>query len=226
MEAPYVATYWANCDHADGTILNPYHEINNNNDRCLTQDEYDACPDFNSCTVDPIIITPPIEECTVAFGNGDADPTGYASAFIQHNDFTMDGNMYEGSGFEQGWVTFNESCGMGSMCGAVDYCIGTCVQGEIWGLRNESGAGTDKFGISINEHGVLDRTDSQTGETGVCGQTGTVWNPEEVAHGIPTDETYPRGALGNVELSAFLADVPVAPSQCFAQSFAYCAAPG
>jgi hypothetical protein len=133
--------------------------------------------------------------------------------------------MYEGSGFESGWVTFSESCGMGGMCG-VDYCIGTCVEGEIYGLRNESGDGTDKFGISIHEFGVLDNSDSQTGETGVCGQTGTVWNPEEVAHGIPTDTIYPPGALGNVDLSVFLADFPFAPSQCFAQPFAYCAAPG
>ena len=224
-DGPYVAQYWANCDLTDGTILNPYHEINNNNDRCLTQEEYDACEDFNSCVaVPPTPPTPPIEECNVAFGV-EGEPTGYASAYIQHNDFTEDGNMYEGTGFETGWITFNESCGMGSMCG-VDYCIGTCVEGEIWGLRNESGDGTDKFGISINEFGVLDNSASQTGETGVCGQTGTVWNPEEVAHGIPTDAIYPPGALGNVSLSAFVLDIPVAPSQCFAQSFSHCAAPG
>lgn len=223
MDAAYVEDYWANCDRTDGTILNPYHEISNGFDRCLTQEEYDACPDFNSCTVVPP--SPPLEDCNVAFGDADAEPTGYASAYINHNDFTEDGNMYEGTGFEHGWVTFSESCGMGSMCG-VDYCIGTCIEGEIWGLRNESGDGSDKFGISINEFGVLDNSDSQTGETGVCGQTGTVWNPEELAHGIPTDATYPRGALGNVDLSVFILNMPAAGSQCYAQPFSHCAAPG
>jgi len=214
QDAPYVTNYWANCDLTDGEILNPYHETNNSHDRCLTQEEYDACADFDSCVVlPPTPPTPPIEECNVAFGNADAEPTGYASAYIQHNDHTTEPNMYEGSGFESGWVTFNESCGMGSMCG-VDYCIGTCVEGEIWGLRNESGLGTEKFGISIHEFGVLDNSDSQTGETGVCGQTGTVWNPEELAHGIPTDAIYPPGALGNVDLSVFLPAFPAAPSQC------------
>ena len=122
--------------------------------------------------------------------------------------------MYEGSGFEGGYITFTELCGMGAVCGDKGYCVGTCVEGQIWGLRNESEMGTEKFGISINEFGVLDNSEAQTGDFGECLQTGGIWNPEGVAHGIPSDSTYPRGALGNVSLSAFFMNIPAASSQC------------
>lgn len=46
-DAPY-SSYWSDCSRAPtGTILNPFHEINNTSDRCLTQAEYDACPEFD-----------------------------------------------------------------------------------------------------------------------------------------------------------------------------------
>lgn len=110
--------------------------------------------------------------------------------------------MYEGSGFETGWISFTESCGM-NMCGA-DYCIGTCVEGAMWGMANFDPPynPAKKFAVHINEFGVLDPTDSQleiSSGLGRCAQTGSVWNPDEVPHDLPNTSTpYPPGALGNL----------------------------
>jgi len=88
-----------------------------------------------------------------------------------------------------------------SMCGA-DYCIGTCVEGNIWGLMEDNPFGeATKFGIHINEFGVVGEGDEE--RYGVCEQTGTVYNPDGVAHGLPTDPIYPPGALGNIEITTF-----------------------
>lgn len=83
--APYY-DWWASCDNTSGDILNPYHEINNRHDRCLTAEEFEDC--FDSCEVVPEPEpTPPIGDCLEAFGNPDAQPTGHASAYIIHNDY-------------------------------------------------------------------------------------------------------------------------------------------
>ena len=214
--APYY-DWWSNCDNTSGDILNPYHEINNRHDRCLTLAEYDACEHFDSCAAAPEP-TPPIEECAEAFGNADAQPKGHASAYIVH-DYTDRGDfMYDGSGFETGWIEFTETCGMGKMCGT-DYCIGTCVEGAMWGMLNGA-AGPDfaasKFAVHINEFGVLDDTHTQLAQgLGICAQTGSVWNPDELAHGLPSDPIHPPGALGNLEITA-LSDsaLPFSSSTC------------
>lgn len=125
--------------------------------------------------------------------------------------------MYlSGSGFETGFVNFEEMCG--GTCGDVSDCDGTCVSGNFWGLVDGLAPGDPSgFGLHINEFGALNSG------IGCDGETGSIFNPSGSAYGLPDPMTpYPMGALGNV-YSAAVSTGLFGVSQCAAQEYHYCA---
>ena len=208
-DAPYYSFY-TTCPV--GEVLNPHHEPGQFSDRCITQQQYDDCEEFRSCA-------PPEPEpltCQALFGDADNEPTGYASAYLSTD---TDATMYSSSGFESGFLTFTEMCG-GTCAG--NPCDGTCVEGNFYGMRDAGETDPSEFGLYVQEYDV-----DGTSAFG-CGQTGNAYNPAEVAHGTPDEAIFPAGALGNLVISAMMDPLPPigSASQCLAQPFSYCAAPG
>jgi len=189
--APYYSFY-TRC--AVGEVLNPHHEPGKFSDRCITQAEYDACDEFDSCVAEP---EPPLEPtCQALFGDADNEPTGYTSVYLSTDQSTA---MYSSSGFESGFLTLTEMCG-GTCAG--NPCDGTCVEGKFYGLRDAgesdpSVTDPSEFGLYIQEYDI-----ARSGLPSGCEQTGSTWNPEGVAHGTPDEAIYPAGVLGNVVITA------------------------
>ena len=188
---------------------NPQHDPGNFSSRCISQAEYDACYEYDQCAPEP----EPEPTCEELFGYGENDTPGTATVYLDR-DPTSD--MYTASGFESGFLNFEEMCG--GTCGG-NPCDGTCVSGNFWGIKDAGQSEPSAFGLHINTY-TLSNPDLPSG----CLQTGAVWNPDGVAHGIPGEAIFPPGALGNLVVSAI--DSPAPTSQCNAQPFAYCAAPG
>lgn len=151
--------------------------------------------------------------CQDSFGIAPGtQPTGYASAVLKGNGSGANTNY--SSGFETGFLTFEESCGQpcshdGYLGSPLD-CDGVCVSGNFWGLIFLDPMLPNMSGIHIHEFAA-----ACASLPSGCSQTGGMWNPDVVAHGLPSEDPHEAGSLGNVAYNPL--------GQCFSSGFMYCA---